>query len=488
MSLKSQFSQPGSVDDWPLTTDKQDVTVDHVCDLEPELFPVHALPDRFRQLAKSIAAAVGVDVSFVVLPMFSAVSTAIGNSRYVSTKDGNKQPLMLWTAIVGPSGTQKSEPYHYAEEPLRELDVEIIQQYQSAVAEYEAAKQIQKVEIADWKKSREGPPPPEPAKPPKGRLLLSDFSYEAMVESHAGSPRGLLVTCEELSAWFGSFERYAGSGPVSGEQSRFLQIYDGRSITSERISASRYVPRPFINVSGTIQPGILARCLTGESRENGLAARLWMTYPEPTPIRWRNQTVCQSAKREYRALIRDLWLLRPENDTGWPVPTVLPFHPDAQQIFAEFMNSTGLDAFGMVDDRRAAAVKFIGRCARIAGVLHCCEVVNGVSIDAWTIQPETVQKAIEISRWSLNETYRIYELLNEPEEIRELRQMASWIAGKGGFSTARDLCRNRRDVENTEQGEAILMRLVKAGFGTWRAIHKSREFVLADRRRSTNAG
>ena len=478
MGLKNEFAHRQVVDDWSSDSGDHDTNVDGILQLKPEPFPVNTLPDRFRQLAESISVAVGVDVSFAVLPMFSAISTAIGNSRYVSTKDGNHQPLMLWTAVVGVSGSQKSEPYYHAEEPMRELDGEVIKQWQTALAEHEVAKQMYKVQFADWKKSLDGQPPVEPRAPAKARLLLSDFSYESMVENHAGSPRGILISCEELSAFFGSFERYSGSGSVSSEQGRYLQAYDGRSITSDRVSSWRYVPRPFINISGTIQPGILQRCFTDESRQNGLASRLWLTYPEPVPIRWSDKTVSQAAKRDYRDLIRELWELRPANDTGWPEPSVLPLHPAAQKLFGEFMDSTGLDAFGMFDDCRAAAVKFIVRCARIAGVLHCCQQVNGNVIDHWEIQPETIADAIEISQWSLTETFRIYQLLKEPEETRELRQIANWLRQKGGITTARDLCRNRRDIETTEQAELILMRLQKAGFGSWRSIHKSREFVL----------
>ena len=196
MGLKNEFAHRQVVDDWSSDSGDHDTNVDGILQLKPEPFPVNTLPDRFRQLAESISVAVGVDVSFAVLPMFSAISTAIGNSRYVSTKDGNHQPLMLWTAVVGVSGSQKSEPYYHAEEPMRELDGEVIKQWQTALAEHEVAKQMYNVQFADWKKSREGQPPVEPRAPAKARLLLSDFSYESMVENHAGSPRGILISCE----------------------------------------------------------------------------------------------------------------------------------------------------------------------------------------------------------------------------------------------------------------------------------------------------
>jgi len=479
MGLKGRLAKEHRDDETPVSTDSLSGNVDNARKVKADPFPTDLLPRTIAELAGSVSESVGVDTSFAVLPMLSVASTAIGNSRYVSTKDGNQQPLMLWTAVVGHSGTQKSEPYSIAESPLREVDAELIQKYQAEIADYETAEAVYRVNFSDWKKIREGEPPRRPPKPVRKRILLTDFSYEAMVESHAGSPRGLMISCEELSAWFGSFERYCNSGVVSGEQSRFLQAYDGRSITTERVSSCRFVPRPFINVSGTIQPGILARCFTSESRENGLASRLWLSYPASTPIRWSDKTVSNEASVRYRELIRALMNLRPASDSDWPEPRILTFSRDSQKLFADFMTATGSDAFAMTEDRRAAAVKFIGRCARISGIIHCCETVGGEGADSLVISPSTVERAIGISQWAIDETHRIYELLQESEETRALRQVADWIQARGGAITARDMARYRRDIVNTEAGELVLMRLVAMGLGNWQPIHKSRKFVLS---------
>lgn len=473
-------SIPEVVDDCPVSAGIQAPNVDSIPELKAEPFPVDVLPNRFRQMAESVSESVGVDISFAVLPMFTVCSTAIGNSRRVSTKNGNSQPLMLWTAVVGSSGSQKSEPFSHAEEPIREIDSEVIREWQSSLVDHETAMKLYKLDFAEWKKDRQGDMPDEPVKPPRARLVLTDFTYESMVESHAGTPRGITISCEELSAWFGSFDRYSGKGAASPEQARYLQAYDGKSLTSDRISGFRFVPRSFVNVSGTIQPGILAKCFTDESRQNGLASRLWMTYPEGRPIQWTDTTVRTIAKANYRSLVRDLWELRPADidSDKWPIPTTLPFNQESQSLFAEFFNRTGQDAFSAAEDAKAAMTKFIGRCARIAGVLHCCEQVNGDAMDAFEIQPETVERAIQISEWSLSEAHRIYRLLTEPDEVRNLRQMASWLKHQGGRMTARDVARNRRDIETTEQAELVLIRLVSAGFGDWQPVHKSREFVL----------
>ena len=70
MGLKNEFAQGRVVDDWQLDSGEDDRNVDGILQLKPEPFPVHTLPDRFRQLAESISEAVGVDVSFAVLASF----------------------------------------------------------------------------------------------------------------------------------------------------------------------------------------------------------------------------------------------------------------------------------------------------------------------------------------------------------------------------------------------------------------------------------
>ena len=441
-----------------------------------------ALPERLRDMAESVARSVGVDASFAVLPMLTAASTAIGNSRAVQTKAGNTQPLMLWTAVVGSSGTQKSEPFSHAERPIDELHEDVLSENAAAAEAYKEDEARHKLAMAEWKKSGgEGSMPKEPPRPPRGRLKLTDFTYEALIESHAGSPRGVYISCEELSAWFGSFDRYTGKGAASSEQARYLQAYDGKSLTSDRVSGFRYVPKSFINISGTIQPGIMAKCLTDESRQNGLASRIWMAYPEAPPISWNDEEVCSRAALNYRNFLRDLWSLKPQTTSkdGWPDPEVMVFSRDARSLFAEFMNRLGDEASSAGnDDIRAALVKWIGRCARLAGILQCCDAVDGNTIEHFEVQAETVERAIEIAWWGVHETYRIYTQLAEPEETQHLRRVAQWMQRKGGRFTPRELAKARRDVPTSDDGEAILRRMVTAGMGYWEDTHRSRRFVL----------
>ena len=89
-----------------------------------------------------------------------------------------------------------------------------------------------------------------------------------------------------------------------------------------------------------------------------------------------------------------------------------------------------------------------------------------------------MQAAINLGEWLKNETLRIGRILVEPDVIREARHLAAWIQSRGGQITARDLCKLRRDIVNSDDADLKLIKLVELEFGTWQGIHKSREFVL----------
>jgi len=49
-----------------------------------------------------------VDVAFILLPLLSSLGAAIGNSRSIKLKPGFVQPPVIWTGIIGRSGSRKS--------------------------------------------------------------------------------------------------------------------------------------------------------------------------------------------------------------------------------------------------------------------------------------------------------------------------------------------------------------------------------------------
>ncbi len=85
-----------------------------------EPFPVDVLPEPIRGLVIDVAKAVGCDTSYVALPLLAGLASAISNSSVIELKRGWTEPSILWTAIVGESGTAKSPALDLAMRPIRD--------------------------------------------------------------------------------------------------------------------------------------------------------------------------------------------------------------------------------------------------------------------------------------------------------------------------------------------------------------------------------
>jgi hypothetical protein len=82
---------------------------DHAATPEPyEPFPAGKLHAPLDQFVADSATVIGCDKAFVALPLLSALGAAIGNSSVIELKRGWTEPAVIWTGLVGESGTLKS--------------------------------------------------------------------------------------------------------------------------------------------------------------------------------------------------------------------------------------------------------------------------------------------------------------------------------------------------------------------------------------------
>src|SRR5262249_38252032 len=72
------------------------------------------------------------------------------------------------------------------------------------------------------------------------------------------------------------------------------------------------------------------------------------------------------------------------------------------------------------------------------------------------------------ARWFANEAERVYAVLAESQEQRQVRRLVEWLQGRGGKITTRELQRaNSRRWRTSEDAEADLSALVEVGAGKW---------------------
>ena len=422
-------------------------------------FPFEVLPDLLSAFVKTGSKSIGCDPAFIALPLLSALGSAIGNTRRLVAKSGWTVPPIIWTAIVGESGTQKSPAYRLCMNPILKLQYKLIQEHLSELKKFEIEMEDYSRDLANWKKSKiKGDRPISPIPPVKRRLVVSDTTIEALGPILLNNPRGVLVATDELAGWLGSFDKYSSG---SSDSAKWLSMYNADSLIVDRKTGTPptiFIPSAATSITGGIQPGVLTRLLGQEHRESGLAARLLLCCPPRRPKRWTDDTISDQLLEDYTDQLFYLYGLR-SDENGQPV--YIRMNRDAQSLYRRFYNDHGRESAELTGDLAAAYSKLEETPLRLSLILHCCQRRDGA------VQAETMESAITLTEWFKYETCRVYSVLAENAADRQLRELAEWVRNRGETVTARDVLTGRRNIKTADHAELALQNLVDAGYGDW---------------------
>lgn len=443
-------------------------------------FPVDVLPETLRQYTQAAAEAIGCDATYVALPMLAALAGCIGTSRRIRLKTGWTEPAVIWSVIVGESGTLKSPALEAVVSPLQEHERQALDAHHEAVRQYEQLLEAHKADLQEWRRKgrKQGEPPPDPPeKPTCKRLLVSDTTVEALAVRLADNPRGLLLVRDELAGWFGSFDEYKnGKGR---DVTHWLSAHRAGQWTVDRKSGDRttlLVPRAAVSVTGGIQPEILRRTLAAEHFEDGLAARLLLAMPPRRGKRWTEAELSDTDQQLLTGVYDRLQELEPETgDDGDTYPRTVTLDAQAKQAWITFYNSHAEEQEDLSGALSAAWSKLEGYCARLALILHLSRWAAGEDVNPDRVDPESMEMAIALTNWFKGETHRVYAVLSETDEDRERRKLVELVERKGGRITVRQLQQGSRQYPTADEAEAALQELVEAGIGTWENVEPSRK-------------
>jgi len=443
-------------------------------------FPIDELPPVLKRFCTEVSASVGCDNSFPAMAALAVCSAAIGTSRQLCIKYGWFCSSVIWTLLVGESGTQKSPPFRLAMSPLKARQERETDSYVNANRQYHDDLKAYKRNSKQWSKSPEGDEPESPERPTRDRCVVQDATIEALALVLNENPRGVLLARDELSGWLAGFDKYSSKSGASSEVPQWLELYNCEPLTIDRKTGDErflYVRRPSVSICGGIQPETLSRCLTKEHRDNGLESRLLMTFPPRQAKEWRDAELSPTTQSMYSDCVRDLFELQGEDDK----PATLKLSSQARSLFKAYVNLTGQEQSAMHGHQASQWSKLEEIPARLAIILHCIQQVTSVVTNHWEIDAETMQAAITLGEWFKSETLRIGRVLVEPEQQRSAKHLAKWIQEHGGKITARDLAKHRRDIVDSDVAESKLIELVDMKLGEWSGLSRSREFILFSR-------
>ena len=109
-------------------------------------FPFEVFPLAIQEIIKSTNDALNFPIDFIGASMLYSVSVAVGLTHRAEVKNGWLESPVLYIAIVGPAGTNKTHPLFFALQPLIGHDKTTFSQYEIQRQEYEKAINLSKKE------------------------------------------------------------------------------------------------------------------------------------------------------------------------------------------------------------------------------------------------------------------------------------------------------------------------------------------------------
>ncbi len=409
-----EFEKYGiGVQDIQAEEDKLIGQVNDAAEKQTNRFPVEVFPKQVQQIIAATNEDLNYPIDYIGASMLYAASVAVGNTYRIEVKSGWVESPVLYLALVGRPGTNKSHPLSFALQPIIEQDKKTYSQYEQQRQEYERI-------VTLSKKKREDQGIDEPEKPVWKKFLLSDFTPEALAEVHKFNKRGIGVNVDELAGWFKNFDRYN----KGSEMEFWLSVWSGKPINIDRKTGEPiFIPLPFISVAGTIQNGILNELAKESRTQNGFIDRiLFVILDNIQKEYWSETDLNPIFIEKWQTIISNLLSLSVQDDETFnPIPEILKFSPDAKKILYEWQKRNTDQSN---DDENEAVSGIFSKleiyAVRLALILEMMRWACKESDKPQSVSVEAVQGALKLVEYFKNSAIKVHSIVSNASRLDKL--------------------------------------------------------------------
>ena len=417
-------------------------------EIAPDIpYPVEALPKMIKEPVLNYHAYGRPPIPLIVSSALANISLACQSLANVARDRSLISPVSLYFLMVADSGERKSA---------------IDNMFSKAVREWESRfhkKRARDVQVAlslhhAWQMEKDGLLSQikrasfsgentsylkmelayifenEPDIPLLPSLYFEDATQEALAVHLAnGWPSSAL--------WSDEAGIVLGSHSMQSNPTRFVavlnRLWEGKTFSTHRKTSQNFtIQNRRLTVNLMMQPMLLKQLSAqalGIHRQSGFLARCLVAYPgsamgerfyqEPPEDNNKNEAF---NKRLTDCLEQTEELTR-EGCIDLPV---LQLSPTAKQKWIRFFNETeaGISPKGQWREIKDFASKALENTARLAALFH---LFGGFEGD---IQPESMEQAIEIIHWHLQETRRLLSTYATGENVSDAETLSEWLINK----------------------------------------------------------
>lgn len=270
-----------------------DKAIDMSTRLSGSQFPVSIFPAKIQRIIKEVHECHSFPTDYISAAILTALAVGIGNTHLAQMKQGWLESPIVYMALIGRPGANKSHPLSFAMKPFLDYDYEQNKLFEEQYSKFEEKMCMSRKERIE--NGEDG----FPQEPVRKRFLVSDVTPEGLSYIHAQNKRGLCLWTDELSAWFKNFNRYNNGS----EEQFWLSVFSAKTTISDRRSSksSIFIKRPYISVIGTIQKKILSELAKGERSSNGFIDRILFVMPNlQQKARWSDRELPDNIERDWQ--------------------------------------------------------------------------------------------------------------------------------------------------------------------------------------------
>lgn len=319
-------------------------------------FPTEVFPEQVQIIVKETHNCLNFNTDHIASCLLFVASVAIGNSVTVEIKNEWVDKAILYMAIVGKPGTNKSAPLKYALRPLVERDGIELEKYEALREKFEEA-------VRNANRTRTA----LPEEPVYKQIVLSDFTTEVLMRQHKINPRGLTVYVDELIGFIKNFNKYRSGN----DEQVWTQMFNGGSVIVNRMSSQPLnIKETFVGVIGTIQPGLLPEFAKGKT-ESGFLDRWLFSYPDESVYpKFNDDELPKEITSCWQKIVNDIFKINyvPDGKT-------YRLNDEARAIYSEWFNA-------IADQKNSSSAMFAELstkmeryCIRFAIVLEALDCV-----------------------------------------------------------------------------------------------------------------
>lgn len=288
-------------------------------------YPVQVFPHQIQDIIYATGECLNYPIDYIAASLCFVLSVGIGNTHVAKLKEGWSERAILYIALIGRPGVNKSHPLSFAFHPLFEHDAKNAATFKKEIKEYEQLLYLSRKEREEQGISE------LPNEPVLKKFVVSDITPESLAFIHENNKRGICLYTDELASWFKNFNRYT----KGSEEQFWLSLYNGKPIILDRRGSknSVSVKNSFIGVIGTIQHGVLREMAKGERNQNGFLDRILFVLPNNLEKQyWSDHQLSRHVIPTWNNLMQKL--INQEyltDDNGDIIPVELYFQEDARK-------------------------------------------------------------------------------------------------------------------------------------------------------------